>query len=397
MTDSEMQSDLEALVEHARRAPAPPLSSLTARRMVRTALHRRRKPRRTSLYVGVAAAAVLLISVLGSALRQDTGLTSVVVAADARPLRLSLKTGDGLVLAPDSRLVVLSEDRHACRVRVERGEVLFDIARLGPSRVFEVFTAAAHVRVRGTVFSVEAHGDKSVVRVYEGAVSVNQVMLHPGDSWASRGRAGPPPQGFVPEIRAALAARNVERPARRDPATSEASDLAASAPTVSASRSSADNPAIKAPPSLERLRALLRAGEAAQVLSLLAGLDELDAPRALLRADALRLTGLFEAARSAYLRVADGASGSRDQAGFAAAQLSLRELSDPEEALRILDALALDRPQSSLRERASALRIETLVELGRLREAELELDRYLAREPATAARLRLEKLVWRAR
>lgn len=85
-------------------------------------------------------------------------------------------------------------------VRLAEGRLTIEVHGLGQGERFVVVTGDAEVEVRGTVFDVEAKGDKLVaVRVIEGKVEVRpeegaQTLLAPGERW----RAPSPQEASVP-------------------------------------------------------------------------------------------------------------------------------------------------------------------------------------------------------
>ena len=94
----------------------------------------------------------------------------VVCDTHARAM-LRLADGSNLSMEPGSSVVLVS-DRP--QVRLERGEVLFEIAqRPADAPAFEVRTGQSTVAVMGTVFTVET-GDHTRVKVYEGRVALTR-------------------------------------------------------------------------------------------------------------------------------------------------------------------------------------------------------------------------------
>lgn len=411
MAEPERMDELSLLLDAARKATPPALSPAHQQHMVNVALQSAAlRPRGAqSLWYGAALAALVLLAVITQRLLQHGGprpeVTLVEVAPDGLPLRLSLRTGDALVLAPSAKLEVLSESKPLRRLRLSRGAVLFDVTHLAPGQNFEVETEQARVQVRGTVFSVRVDGRRTSVHVHEGSVYVGSRVLRAGEHWASSGRASAEPPQFAADVRAALAARagtqvRTEALPHATPITPPVSDPPdaalprAPAPRAGSARDSAQRPLTLAsePVALDTAEALLRTGQADTLLLLLR--EHHDDPRyARLVAEALRMLGEFSQATDAFEAVAAKSQGStRTQAGFAAAQLAFTALHDPERALALLQRFALDAHESALRERASALRIDALIALGRSDEARREVQRYLAREPETETSVRLRRL-----
>jgi hypothetical protein len=443
--------ELAWLVEQARGAEAPPLDGVKQYQMVGAALRVRPEPRRwapritryaphitryaphitryaphiTRYALGLAAA--LLMGLLGArsfeyaATRLAT--KHIEVAPSGRPLRLWLRTGDALVLAKDSAVDVLSETPTRRKLRLTRGAVLCDVTRRAPGQSFEVLTPHARVQVRGTVFSVEVDAAHTAVQVHEGRVHVAGRVLQAGERWSSGGAVSAPDRAlFASEVRSALARRQ-SSPAPSQPPTlveplypslpssdSRAEPRASTpgVPTPSDTAESSEPRASKLPPAPESAgqpspesalptpeaaELLLRQGQAAHVLRLLGAHGD-EPSYARVFADALRASGDFERAIAAYEALAVQSQGSpRSQAGFAAAQLALGPLHDPLRALGEVELFDLSAPSSVLRERASVLRIDALVALGRSAEARAAAREYLAREPETETSARLRGLV----
>ena len=136
-----------------------------------------------------------------------------------------LLVGDGVRSGPDSSAILgfangtritLSSSAHLRvddlgsmrRFSLLGGSLQAHVAKLGQGERFVVSTPDSEVEVRGTVFTVAVDGSSSrcrdsvsSVQVSEGAVWVRsgdkQVVLHPGESWATpcpdSGRVGQPP------------------------------------------------------------------------------------------------------------------------------------------------------------------------------------------------------------
>ena len=426
MTEPARDRELEQLLDVARVAEPRSLEALPARRMVRVAIARAdRAPRRPVVVALRWLIPALVAAGLALALLRPRS-TAIELAEDALPLRLSLKSGDALVIAAATRLRVLDDAAALRKVEIERGSVLFEVAKLGPGQAFEVQTRAATVRVVGTIFTVEVAPDQTVVRVHEGEVRVGEALLSADEVWSSAGTralgAGP----FADEARALVQSRSGKRihgdgaGALRGPSEEQAARVspievatsepppeterdATSEPRAEGSRQGAAPPLQQAPrvsPELDqkqllaRAHASLRAGDAAGALRIAAAYPDDDA-LALLTADALRVLGRFAEAITQYeqlaARTADGLT--RAHAGFAAAQLALHKLHDAEGALTLVSRFGLREQHAPLRERASALYVDALLALDRGAEAREEARSYLAREPETASSARMRALL----
>lgn len=442
MAKHEVTHELDELVAQARRAEPPTLSRMSARRMVKSALDRRDQrvaiARRRFRYVWLAAAAALVLSA-GSYLQlaRPSG-TEVATAADGLPLRLSLKTGDTLVLAPATKIEVLAEQPLLRRVRVTRGDTLFDVARSPKKQQFEVSTPHAEIRVRGTVFTVRVDDARTVVRVHEGSVWVERQVLTAGAVWTSDGKALTRSDELerisASDVRAAVAAHSPSEAAAQQPASQALAPVKIppqaaidalleeqlapapdAPPTASAPKPAPASPRSSTPPAssdvvrgsarsdagagppeqldVHQLRELLRTGAAEHVVRYARAHEEDDA-FALILADGLRALGRFDEACTSYEALALRAPEPlRTQAGFAAARLALSSQRDAARALRDIERFALDRPDSPLSERASMLHVEVLLQLGRVAEAWRIGAHYLSRQPETEAKERMRRLL----
>ncbi len=132
----------------------------------RSAARRRLRPRgilrlaAVVLLAGAAAAWVLLVS-RGGAVSTGTGERRV----------LSLQDGSRITLNTDTRVVV-RYDAEARRVRLERGEALFEVRR-APSWPFIVTAGGREIRALGTAFEVRRYGEQQVsITLVEGRISV---------------------------------------------------------------------------------------------------------------------------------------------------------------------------------------------------------------------------------
>lgn len=130
--------------------------------------------------LALAIAAFLAWSVRASVYESGVGEMRVVRLDDGSVMRLNT----------DSRVVVRLDGGER-RVRLERGEALFDVAR-DERRPFVVTADAAQVRALGTRFSVRRTDDQVDVVLLEGAVAVRseekeEVTLRPNQRVAVAG------------------------------------------------------------------------------------------------------------------------------------------------------------------------------------------------------------------
>lgn len=127
------------------------------------------RPGRIAAFVAVLAlgAGLLIGRQLGgsAAATEETFATAI-----GETRQVVLADGTTVDLNADSRLVAVL-DAATRRIRVERGEALFVVAR-DPARPFEVHAGAGVLRDIGTTFDVALAGENVTVGVIEGAVEV---------------------------------------------------------------------------------------------------------------------------------------------------------------------------------------------------------------------------------
>ncbi|MPY73852.1 MAG: DUF4880 domain-containing protein [Alphaproteobacteria bacterium] len=121
-------------------------------------------------YAAVAAAVLACVALfgplagawryLGADYRTAAGATRTVTLADGSVLRLNTATAIEVEMGDAYR-----------RVRLLRGEGYFDVAR-NADRPFEVDAGPVHVRILGTAFTVQRDGDRVLVGVRRGSVTV---------------------------------------------------------------------------------------------------------------------------------------------------------------------------------------------------------------------------------
>ncbi len=127
-----------------------------------------RPRRRGALALAAAALAVLLAAgAVGLFLSQR----GVVSTATGERRVLSLQDGSRITLNTDTRVLV-RYDAEARRVRLERGEALFEVKR-APSWPFIVTAGGREIRALGTSFEVRRYGEQRVsITLVEGRISV---------------------------------------------------------------------------------------------------------------------------------------------------------------------------------------------------------------------------------
>lgn len=123
--------------------------------------------RRALALAGVAAAGLLATAALGLFLLRD----GTVTTGTGERRVLSLQDGSRITLNTDSRIVVRYDSR-ARRVRLDRGEALFEVKR-APRWPFIVTAGGREIRALGTAFEVRRYGAQRVsVTLVEGRISV---------------------------------------------------------------------------------------------------------------------------------------------------------------------------------------------------------------------------------
>lgn len=134
-----------------------------------TAVYRRLRHR--SRVIGLMAASVAVLSILGAWIFTRLDRT-VLTTQFAERREVTLVDGSVVELAPDSEVVVRYRV-HERLLTLDHGEALFHVAK-NPERPFIVQAAETRVRAVGTVFNVQ-RGDQGVsVTVVEGRVTVSQ-------------------------------------------------------------------------------------------------------------------------------------------------------------------------------------------------------------------------------
>ncbi len=410
---------LSLLADAAGALPVPEAEPDTLDELVRaaTVAARGRARRRETTRAWLLAACALLAVGVGAWLYQRPAVERVPLAPrDAAPgfVTLDLPTGDRVTRAGEGEIGLEAASPDARVFRLGAGEMLFDVAPLGPGQRFEVHTPHISAHVVGTVFAVAVEDAVTRVRVYEGRVEIRRdgevlTVAEPGMSFrsdgadASRWRPSLEERGWTAARRRAGASR-VEPPAQEPVATAESADLPApggdrpppsgpapTGPTPSARART--EPASEAPlppaPDLASARAWLAAGEAARALSAadrVLAAQPREAEWWLLRGDAARTLQRWGDAVQSYERAAELLPPSRaTSAGYLAAELRLQRLEDPAGSLQTLARTGAGRPGSPLEERATVLAIRAHLAADDAAAARREARRYLLRFPAGAS------------
>lgn len=146
--------------------PAPSAATLLGRRRQR---QRSRPVASTAGFLGLAAAAALMLFVWQSSGRETTATANDIVTGMGEVVTVPLRDGSVVRLAPSSRLTVLSSagDRE---VRLE-GRAFFAVAR-NPAHPFRVVTKGGEVQVLGTRFEVATDSTDLALVVVEGRVAL---------------------------------------------------------------------------------------------------------------------------------------------------------------------------------------------------------------------------------
>ena len=427
---------LDRLSEIARASSPPSLTPAAEDALIRRAVERagrapaeRDEPRtHRAARAAIAAAALALLAAGATAAFVHSGAsearrTTHAAAPDGEPLSVELPTGDRLIATPGASFRLTSSTQRERGVAMDAGTMVFDVARLGDGQAFEVETPHLAVRVLGTVFSVTASDDGTIVRVFEGAVAVrdggDRRIVRASQRYSSSDGAvaaletESPLDSFAWRATVARAVSATERVEDGQDSPEASADHpggvraeGAGGPRITTDEEPSlpdetrptDGPDDEAADSAERssdvvapARRAAPVDPAATRALIAQGL----ATRALwqarqheggewrhVEADALRALRRFEEAAAAYDRAARELDGTRaHQAGYLAASVRLLELADPSGALDSLDRARADAPGSPFEERAIALRVRSLRHLDRHDDARSAAQHYLDRYP----------------
>lgn len=424
---------LDRAISLAKKQDVSELSSTEAERMVEAALSRapssampQRNHWKVASVVLAAAAGILLwwSWASGAGGKEEQTRETAVLAPEAPvaglPTRLQLPTGDELASSPGARFRVKEASVLERSIKLEAGTVLFSIVPLMEGQNFVVDAPGMQVRVTGTVFSVKADGDVSVVQVYEGSVEVMQDghshTLSAGERMHSNGLRGERESEPLASLALEIVAERVVL--RNVPIPSPPSEVqVASAPDQSPATSvspeenghktkerlvpqaeegakrvdaevEAEEGAKRAEAEAEDLRTKMRAK--GRELLATGKFDEAHALGveqgiAILRGDALRAQGNNRGAVAAYI---DAKSATGD---YLAAELLVNKLDKPRTGGQLLVSRAVH--DSSLRERAIALQMKAAFQAGDTALSKTVAKTYLERFPNGGARGFAEKLL----
>ncbi len=137
------------------------------------------RPRRRGA-LALAAGVAMLLAVSATVADFLTHRSAVSTGTGERRV-LSLQDGSRITLNTDTRVVV-RYDAHARRVRLQRGEALFEVRR-APSWPFIVTAGGREIRALGTAFEVRRYSEEQVsVTLVEGRISVASAGAGAGPS-----------------------------------------------------------------------------------------------------------------------------------------------------------------------------------------------------------------------
>lgn len=364
-------------------APAPADEDLVATAILAARSRKRRRRERRTLAV---AALVLLAAGGGTWAVTRTTEPQPSVAESVPPAPepevVASPSESVTVLPGGDRLTRLGEgeleltalgDRR--EVRLERGEMLFDVAHLAEGQSFVVVTPDLRARVVGTVFAVRVGDTGSAVEVYEGEVEVVRageapVRLRAGESWAP----GDGEWSSALAERGRAAARN--RADRQPRPPSGEPDGPAPAATETAPE-----------PTLTEVRTWLAEGEAERARGAAASQVRRQ-PRngawRMVLGDAQRLTSDADAADTYDVAATLLTESQATQAGYLAAELRLAR-GDGVGALRSLERARATERGSPIAERASALALRALAATGERGRFTRAANEYRLRFPSGSA------------
>ena len=373
---------LVSMARAAGDAPVPPLpdEDLVAVALLAARHRTRRRAERRILaltavfaLVGGAGAWALWPSQPAELARREVGSRSAASSATRSPAdedttastalarsTLELPTGDRMLGEGELRVTSLGAERE---LRLDEGEMLFDVAPLTDGESFAVVTPHLTVRVVGTVFALRVGVEGTSVEVFEGQVVLERAGESPrslvaGQSWAAEGDWT---SRWATQGRAAARQREVR--------TIETGSTTGS--TTASTTGSTATPRVPAPlatePTLLEVRGWLMDGEitrATEAAEAAVRRRPQDGAWRMLLGDAQRASGAQGFAAESYDAAVQLLSESRaTQAGYLAAELHL-ERGDAVRALASLRAARATEEGSPVAERACALALRAMARSG---------------------------------
>jgi ferric-dicitrate binding protein FerR (iron transport regulator) len=366
---------------------------------------RRRRARRNVRALGAAGAlaAALLLGWLAfdarsdeSSIRLVSGTALVVGTAGPKPGASELAAGDRIEaarggarlelgsmteVALNERAVLAVEEveESAQRLVLSHGQASFEVDPERRGRV-TVDTPDAHISVVGTYFHVNAErgptGTRTSVRVERGLVEVraeeHSVLLHPGESWSSRGELAPAASGDASPAVVGTGSASALPAATREPATA--------------------------------LESLGSKESSSQALSSAAGVEKRASRAWVAPAPAPRGQGSLVpgsggttppsvgAGVEQQARVEQVATTLAEEINLYRSALSARNAGDDVRAVERLETFAAKYPRSTLRQEATVEYFRALRRLGRTADAARAATRYLSAYPAGFARAEASEL-----
>ncbi|MEM9188046.1 MAG: FecR domain-containing protein [Myxococcota bacterium] len=368
---------------------------LTAQALVAAQGRRRRRVHLERWAAGIFTVAAVALSVF--ILLRPRGAPVSDPMADVALVELG--EGDLLAQTPGTELGMVGDAREERVLRLDGGEAVFSV-----NQRVRVMAGDADVVVHGTVVAVRVDDDRTRVRVYEGTVEVvangRAHVLRAGESYDSDAEvAAWRPSLHVLGVIAGRARESrmpsrptVERELRQDRMTGRLGTPGDGSSTVDSMDGSSTGP------TPEEVRSWLLEGDPERALAeaLRQAHAEPSGAWLFLLGDCYRATAEPAEARDRYLAAVpllDAEEGAK--AGYLAADLAYRVLSDPEGALAALELGRSAASGSPMEERALALQARALLAMSRPEEFVEVAERYRLRFPEGQAHAWLDEAVAR--
>ena len=375
---------------------------------------RGRRVRRAQRRVWVAVVATAMLTVgLGGVIYQTTTTPAAPTAEFHERLHLELPTGDRIVRTGHGELDIRSSSAEDRTLELLGGDALFDVVPLNEDERFIVRTPHLRAVVIGTVFAASVDEHTTRLEVFEGQVRVERrghtAMLEAGETYdslgthlehwhsvlaeegrvaaASRrhianenGGSAQPVDHSEPAEEAASRESRIEQ-TRIEQARIEQAGARSLEPSLP--------PASNEPaPSLAAARQWLIDGQIVRTRQAAhEGIRQhpRDGRWRTLLADVLRASGDFVEAAAEYDRAAKLLPPSdATHAGYLAAFVRFRNLSDPAGTIRSLRAARATESGSPIEERALVLAARAHLQAGDASSARAAAARYIVRFPAGA-------------